>query len=112
MSTVMPDSASILSSLAAAADAARQAYMAALAANPGQDLSAIYAQEMAALNAWSSATAKALGANPAVKTAQVALDAATNGIRGDLATVKAVATWVTRLDNLVQLAAKVAAYFV
>jgi hypothetical protein len=86
--------------------------MTALQANPGQDLSPLYAKEMAAMNAWSGATAKALGPNPTVKAAQADLDTATNGVRGDLATVKSVAAWVTRLDNLVQLAVKVAGYFV
>jgi hypothetical protein len=103
--------ADALASLAAAADAARQAYMAALRANPAADLSVVYIREMAALEAWSSATEKALTANPAVTAAQKALDTATSGIRGDLATVSAVGQWVTRLDNLVKLATKLASYF-
>lgn len=111
MSAVPADGADALASLAAAADAARQAYMAALAANPAADLSAVYTREMAALDAWSSATEKALTGNPAATAAQKDLDTATGGIRDDLATVKSIGDWVTRLDNLVKFATKLASYF-
>ncbi len=111
MNAVPMSGTNVLASLAAAADAARQAYMTALQANPGADLSALYAKEIAALNAWSDATDKALTANPAVAAAQRALDAATSAIRNDLKTVTAIDQWVSRLDNLVQLTTKVAGYF-
>lgn len=111
MNAVPLTSATVLASLSAAADAARQAYMTALQANPGADLSVLYTQEIAALNAWSGATAKALTPNPAIAGAQKALDSATNGIRNDLKTVTAIDQWVSRLDSLVKLATKVAGYF-
>lgn len=111
MNAAVPNGASVLASLAAAADAARQVYLVALEGNPAADLSALYAKEIAAQTAWSSATAKALGPNPAVTVAQLSLDAATAGIRKDLKTVTDIAQWVSRLDSLVQLATKVAGYF-
>lgn len=111
MNAVVPNNASVVASLASAADAARQAYLTALEANPGADLSDLYKQEIAAQTAWSAATAKALTANPAIAAAQKALDAATAAIRNDLNTVTAITQWVSRLDNLVQLATKVAGYF-
>jgi len=44
--------------LLAAADAARQAYLAALAANPGADVSELFKLEMKALAVWSDAEDK------------------------------------------------------
>jgi hypothetical protein len=107
-----PSADTVLASLASAADAARQAYLNALDANPGADLSALYTKEMAVMNAWSAAAAKALGPSPDVAKAQAALDSATGVIRSELATIKNIATWATLLDNLVKLAASVAAFFV
>jgi hypothetical protein len=104
-----PDSA--LASLAAAADAARQAYMSAATEHPGADLSALYVQEMKALTLWSGAVAKALRPDPALPAVQRDLESATSAIRSDLAAVKTIDGWVTRLGSLVQLATKLAAYF-
>lgn len=101
----------VLASLAGAADAARQAYLAAAAAHPGADLSALYVQEMKALTLWSGAAAKALRPEPALPAVQRDLDSATSSIRSDLAAVISIEEWVTRLDSLVQLATKLAAYF-
>jgi hypothetical protein len=106
-----PTSDTVLASLAAAADAARQAYLAALAANPGADLGQLYAKEEAALAAWSAAEKKALMQDLNVAQAQADLDAATSVIRSELATIKNISTWLTLLDNLVKLAATVGKYF-
>ena len=107
-----PTQQSVLASLAAAADAARQAYMSALTANPGADLSQLYLKEMAAANAWSAAEAKALNAkDPGVTTAQAGLDSATQVIRNELGTIKNISTWLSLLDNLVRLATKVGTFF-
>jgi hypothetical protein len=115
MANGAPSQDSVLASLGAAADAARQAYLAAMAANPGADLSQLYLKEMAAYQAWADAEAKALNQNAdaaALASAQAALDNATQVIRSELATIKNIATWLSLLDNLVQLAAKVAPFFV
>jgi len=109
--SAQPTTESVLASLAAAADAARQAYMTALQANPGADLSQLYAKEMAAARVWSDAEVKALGPDPAVAVAQTSLDAATQVIRNELSTIKNISSWVTLLDNLVTLATKVASFF-
>ena len=106
-----PTSDTVLTSLAAAADAARQAYLAALAANPGADLGQLYAKEMAALAAWSGAEKKALTKDPAVAQAQADLDAATKVIRSELATIKNISTWLNLLDSLVKLATTVGKFF-
>ena len=106
-----PDQQDVLASLGAAADAARQAYLAALAANPAADLSGLYDSEMKAYALWSDAQAKALGNDPAIATATAKLDAATQVIRNELGTIKNVSTWLSLLDNLVQLAGTVAGFF-
>ena len=108
---LQPSSQTVLASLAAAADAARQAYLTALAANPGADLSQLYSAEMQALAIWSQAQNKALNNNPNLATAQSNLDAATQLIRNELATIKNISTWVTLVGNLVQLATTVAKCF-
>ena len=102
-----PTTDSVVASLAAAADAARQAYLAALAANPGADLSKLYKYEMAALSVWSDAENKALNNDPAVQAAQIALDKATQTIRANLATLKDITQWVRLMDGLVNLATSV-----
>jgi hypothetical protein len=53
-----PSGADIIASLASAADAARQAYLVALAANPAADLGELYSKEMAAQAVWSAAEKK------------------------------------------------------
>lgn len=106
-----PSAVDIVSSLASAADAARQAYSAALAANPGADLSQLYASEMKALAAWSSAENKALNNDPAVSAAQASLDSATQVIRTELSTIKNIATWISLLDNLAKLATSLSGFF-
>jgi hypothetical protein len=106
-----PSAQDVLDSLASAADAARQAYLAALAANPGADLSDLYRAEMRATAIWSAAEDKALSNDPAIAAAQAKLDAITQNVRGQLATLKDVGTWLTLLNSLVHLAASVAKYF-
>ena len=86
--------------------------MAALAANPGADLSQLYAKEMAAAAAWSDAENKALNSDPAVAAAKANLDSATQVIRNELGTIKNVSTWLNLLDNLVNLATTVGSFFV
>src|SRR5258708_2274091 len=94
-----PSHESVLASLSAAADAARQSYMAALTLTPpGTDLSQFYAKEMAALRAWSSAEDKALSNDPDVAAAQASLDAATKEVRKDLSNFKDLATSLTVVD--------------
>jgi hypothetical protein len=107
-----PNSDDVLASLGAAADAARQVYLVALAANPGADLSGLYSAEMKALALWSVAEDKALNKDPAIASAQADLDAMTKVIRSELATIKNLSTWLTLLDNLVQLATTVGKFFV
>ncbi|HLZ77129.1 hypothetical protein [Phenylobacterium sp.] len=107
-----PTQDSVLASLSSAADAARQSYMNALTSTPaGTDLSQLYAKEMAALNAWSSAEDKALANDPAVAGAQGSLDAATKAVRNDLSNFKDVATSLTVVDNLVKLATTLSGFF-
>ena len=106
-----PTGDSVLASLAAAADAARQAYLTALAANPGADLSQMYAQEMAAASIWSAAAVKAFNNDPAVAEVQANLDSTTKVIKSELTTIKNIDTWVTLLGSLVQAATRVATFF-
>ena len=112
MPHTQPSQPDVVASLAAAADAARQAYLVALAANPSADLSKLYRAEMAAEALWSTAERKALIADPAVADAQASLDAATKDIRNELGTLKDIATWIQVLDGLVTLATSVGKFFV
>ena len=112
MSVTPPTDKETLDSLAAAADAARQVYLTALAANPGADLSKLYLQEMAALAIWSSAQSKSLNGDLAVSQAKSDLDALTQTLKNELTTIKNVSTWITLVDNLVKLAGSVGAFFV
>jgi len=107
-----PSTQDVLDSLASAADAARQVYMAALVANPAADLSDLYRAEMKAAAIWAAAEDKALSNDPTIPAAQAKLDAATQGIRSELGTLKDVSTWLTVVNGLVQLAATVAKFFV
>jgi hypothetical protein len=107
-----PSTQDVLDSLASAADAARQAYLAALDGNPGADLSDLYRAEMKALAIWSAAEDKALQNDPAIAAAQAELDAATQKIRSQLSTLQDVSTWLSLLNSLVQLAATVGKFFV
>jgi hypothetical protein len=84
----MPTQESVLASLASAADAARQVYLVALAANPAADLSQLYLKEMAALACWAEAEKKALTNDPAVAKAQANLDTAAQVVRSELATTR------------------------
>jgi hypothetical protein len=105
-----PTAADVVASLGAAADAARQAYWAALAANPAADLSQLYKHEMSAYALWSDAEDKALKNDPAVQAAQAALDAATAKVRSSLATLKDISQWLQLLDGLVNLATSVSKF--
>lgn len=108
---VQTTAADVIGSLAAAADAARQAYNAALAANPGADLSQLYTSEMKAMRIWSDAENKALTADASeAANAQASLDALTTTVRSELSTIKNVASWATILDNLVSAATKAAGF--
>ncbi len=107
-----PSTQSVLDSLASAADAARQAYLAALAANPGADLSDLYRAEMKAMAIWSTAESKALNNDPAIAAVQANLDAATQKVRSQLSALQEVSTWLRLVNSLVQLAATVATFFV
>lgn len=109
--TTQPSIEAVLASLAAAADAARQAYFAALAANPGADLSQLYSAEMQAAALWSQAQDQALTNNSDVAAAQAKLDAATQAIRNQLGTLTDVSSWITVVANVVQLATTVAKCF-
>lgn len=109
---VPPSQADVVASLAAAAEAARQAYLAALAANPGADLSDLYKQEMRAAALWSEAESKALNNDPRIAQAASDLDAATQAIRSNLQSLKDIAGWLNLLDSLVSTAAAVAKFFV
>jgi len=103
---------SVVDSLGSAAEAARQAYLVALNANPpGTDLSALFAKEMAAAAIFSAAADKALNGDPGVDAAQTALDQATKSVRDKLSTLKDAAAWLTALDSLVKLATTVAGFF-
>ena len=99
-----PTQDDVLASLAAAADAARQAYMAAQVANPGADLSSLYVLEMKAAAVWSEAEDAALTNDPGIASAQADLDAATKDIRAKLGTLTDIKAWLTLLDNVVKLA--------
>jgi hypothetical protein len=107
-----PSASDIVASLGSAADAARQAYLVALAVNPAADLSELYKKEMTTAAIWSEAENKALNGDPNVKAAQTALDAATQTIRGKLGTLKDVAQWINLVDGLVQLAMALSKFFV
>jgi hypothetical protein len=106
-----PTKDEVLASLAAAADAARQAYMAAQAANPGADLGQLYTREMKAAAAWATAEDAALSNDPNVAKAQADLDAATKDIRAKLGNLTDIKTWLTLLDNVAKLAGTVAGFF-
>jgi hypothetical protein len=112
MSHTQPSKDDVVSSLAAAAEAAHRAYMAALAANPEADLSELYKAEMRAAAMWSVAEDQALIADPAVEKAQKDLDEATKNIRNQLGTLKDISKWIQLLDGLVKLATTVSKFFV
>lgn len=112
MAHTQPSKDDVVASLAAAADAARQAYLKALAANPAADLSKLYKDEMTAAAIWSAAEKQALTADPAVAKAQADLDAATENIRNKLDTLKDIEQWIQVLDGLVNLATSVSKFFV
>jgi hypothetical protein len=101
-----------LKSLASAAEAARQVYLTALAANPGADLHELFLKEMAAAAEWSEAADKALTEDPGVSKAKSDLDKATASIRGTLDTFKDIVAALQALDGLVKLAATVGKFFV
>ena len=109
--TPQPTTQQVLDSLASAADAARQAYMAALAANPGANLSSLYQAEMKATAIWSAAESKSLTNDPGIATAQASLDTATKDIRSQLATLTDIAGWLNLVNSLVQLASTVGKFF-
>jgi hypothetical protein len=106
-----PSAQTVLASLAAAADAARQAYFTAMAANPGADLSQLYSAEMQAAALWSQAQNKVLTNNSGVAASQAKLDASTQSIRNQLATLTDISTAISLVGNLVQLATTVAKCF-
>lgn len=109
----MPTAADVLASLNAAADAASDAFDAAVAANPAGNLAPLEQAKMKAVDAAASAINKALSGDPATVTAaQTALDNATTDIKGKLATLEDIQQWLTLLNNLVSLAATVAKFFV
>ena len=112
MPNTQPSQADVVASLAAAKDAAEQAYSIALAANPNADLSKLYDAWMAAETIWSTAELHALNADAVVAKAQADLDAATKEINNNLATLKDIAQWVKLLDGLVNLATAVGKFFV
>src|SRR5208337_206945 len=99
MPNTQPSKADVVASLAAAADAARQAYLVALVANPAADLSKLYRAEMATAAIWITAEEQALNADPAVVKAQADLDSATKDIRKKLGTLKDIVQWVQVLDG-------------
>jgi hypothetical protein len=102
---------SLLQSLLAAADAAQQAYLAAQTANPGADLSQLYQAELNAQTIYLTALNKTFNKDPTVAAAQQKLDALTTTIKSELSTITNVATWVTLVGNVVQLAGTVAGFF-
>ncbi len=113
MPDTQPSQADVVASLAAAKDAARQAYSIALAVNPDDPgISKLYDAWMAAETNWSHAESLALNADPAVAKAQADLDAATKEINNNLDTLKDIAKWVQLLDGLVNLATVVSKFFV
>ncbi|MFZ0053175.1 MAG: hypothetical protein WAK96_15475 [Desulfobaccales bacterium] len=113
MPDTQPSQTDVVASLAAAKDAARQAYSIALAINPDdENLSKLYDAWMAAETIWSTAELHALNADAVVAKAQADLDAATKEINNNLATLKDIAQWVKLLDGLVNLATAVGKFFV
>jgi hypothetical protein len=106
----MPTAEQVAASLASAASTARQAYNAAVAANPTGNFGQLYMAEMAAASQAAAAINKALDDDPEVTQAQAALDAAVKSINGQLNTLKTVNQWLTLLNNLVVLATKLASF--
>jgi hypothetical protein len=99
----MATATDVIASLKQAADAASNAYDAAVAANPDGDFKALHKAKMAAADAAAAAIGKALTGDPAVTAAQKNLDAATADLNSKLATLKDLATWLGLLNNLVSL---------
>ena len=99
-----PTAADVVQSLADAADAARQAYLTAQAANPSSNLTQLYLDEMKAASLYSDAEDKALSNDPTTAQAQKDLDAATKNIRTKLGDLKDIAQCLAALDQLVKLA--------
>ena len=106
-----PSQASVLNSLGTAAHAAFQAYQAVQSANPGGDTSQLYMKWQTLSALYAQAAAKALTQDPAVAAAQSQLDAMTRTITAELKSIQNIASWVTIVDNLVQMATTVAKFF-
>jgi hypothetical protein len=103
---------SLLQSLLAAAEAAQSAYLTAQAANPGGNLTQLYVAEINAQALYTTALNKTFTGDAAADAEQQRLDALTNTIKLDLATLASISTVVTAVGDLVQLATTVGKFFV
>jgi hypothetical protein len=102
----------VVTKLNAAADAASDAFDAAVAADPAGNLHAIHAAKMKAANAAATAINKALNGDPAVAAVCKQLDDATSDVKGKLATLKNIQQWAALLDHLASLTTTAAKFLV
>ena len=102
----------MIASLSNAANAADDAYNAAVAANPSGDFRALHHAKMQAAEAAAAAIGKALTADAGVAAAQKDLDAATADINNKLAALQDTQAWLNLLNNVAALTAKAGAFLV
>jgi len=108
----MPTAVEVAQSLQQAADAASDAFDAAVAADPDGDFSKLHDAKIRAAALAAAAINKALDGDPAVADIQKKLDAVTNEIRRKLDTLQEIQQSLRLLDELVQLATQVCKFFV
>jgi regulator of sirC expression with transglutaminase-like and TPR domain len=108
----MPTAVEVVQSLQQAADAASDAFDAAVAANPSGDFSKLHDAKVKAVALAAAAINKALDGDPAVADIQKQLDAVTNEIRSKLDTLQEIQQFLRLLNELVRFATQVSKFFV
>jgi hypothetical protein len=108
----MPTIDEVIASLNNAANAADDAYDAAVAADPSGDFRALHEAKLQAVEAAAAAIGKALTGDAGVAAALKDLDAATAAINNKLAALQDTQAWLSLLNNLALLAVKVGAFAV
>ncbi len=108
----MPTAVEVAQSLQQAADAASDAFDAAVAANPSGDFSKLHDARIKAAALAAAAINKALDGDPAVADIQKKLDAVTNEIRSKLGTLREIQQFLGLLNQLVHLATQVSRFLV
>jgi hypothetical protein len=106
----MPTAVEVAQSLQQAADAASDAFDAAVAANPNGNFAKLHDAKITAADLAAAAINKALDGDPVVADIQKQLDAITDEIRSKLDTLKEIQPWLELLNELVQSATQVSRF--